>query len=283
MKGKLILLTVLIILFAGFVVVKFFILNNAQVWGQLKINSSPSASVFIDNVALGKTPYDEKQKIGDFILKLIPDGSATETATWQGKVSVYKNALTFVNRELGSTDINSAGEIFTITKMDKPSSNGPRGEISVDSDPTGAIVYLDNDEKGVAPLILEDVISGEHEVSVYMPGFFRRTQKVNVVEGYRVSADFKLAIDQSQQAQQVAPTGGKIATPGAQLNKVKVTVKDTPTGWLRVHDGPSLDASESGKVNPGDQFDLLDEKDGWFKIHFDDKDGWISSVYADKK
>ena len=30
-----------------------------------------------------------------------------------------------------------------------------------------------------------------------MPGFFRRTQKINVDPGFRVNAAFKLAIDQS--------------------------------------------------------------------------------------
>ncbi len=282
MKGKLILLTILVLLFIGFVGIKFFILNTTNLTGRIKIITSPSTSVFIDNVAVGRTPYEDKQKVGEYILKLIPEGVATETASWQGKVKIYQNALTYVNRELGSTDISSAGEIFTITKMDKPA-NGPRGEISVDSDPTGAIVYLDNDEKGIAPLILENVVAGEHEISVYMPGFFRRTQKVNVEEGYRVNALFKLAVDQSQQSQQVLPTGDKVATPGAQINKIKVVIKDTPTGWLRVREEPTLDASESGKVNTGDEFTLLDEKEGWYKINFGDKNGWISSVYSGKK
>jgi len=282
MKNKLVFLLVLLLLFVGFIVVRFFILNNQNEFGKLKIVSSPSSSVFIDNVALGKTPYENKYKVGEYILKLIPEGSATETASWQGKIKVFRNALTYVNRELGSSDITSAGEVFTISKMEKPGKNSQYGEIYVETEPAGAIVYLNNEEKGIAPLVLADVIKGEHEISVFMPGFFRRTQKINVEGGYRINAVFKLAIDQSQE-QVIKSTGEKEATAGATITKSNILIKDTPTGWLRVREEPTLNASESGKVNPGEKFPLLEEQEGWYKIKMATMEGWISSVYSEKK
>jgi len=74
------LLLILILLFAGFVVVRFFILDKQNAFGRLKIISSPTASVFINSTAVGKTPYEEKYKVGEYLLKLIPEGTATETA-----------------------------------------------------------------------------------------------------------------------------------------------------------------------------------------------------------
>ena len=118
MKKKFLLLLLLILLFAGFIGVRYFMLNNENASGRIKIVSSPSASVFIDSVAIGSTPYEGKQKVGEYMIRLIPEGDATATASWQGKVQVYKNALTCVNRELGPTDISSAGEVFTVTKME---------------------------------------------------------------------------------------------------------------------------------------------------------------------
>jgi hypothetical protein len=56
--------------------------------------------------------------------------------------------------------------------MEKAPSKVNLGEIYVETEPQGAIIYLDNDEKGVAPLILEEVVQGEHELSVFLPGFF---------------------------------------------------------------------------------------------------------------
>ncbi|MCX7881267.1 MAG: PEGA domain-containing protein [Patescibacteria group bacterium] len=292
MKKKLILLTFLIFSFLVFIIVRFFFLNNQNIYGQLKIVSSPTANVFINNLNVGQTPFHEKYKIGEYILKLIPQGTATETASWQGKIKIYKNTLTYVNRELSSSDITSAGEIFTTTKMDKPPKDGNLGEIYVETEPQGAIVYLDSNEKGIAPLILEDVPKGEHELSVFMPGFFRRTQKINVDPGYQVYSHFKLAIDQSYP--KITPPEEEKEASDSAVKKTLVTIKETGTGWLRVREEPSLFASESAKIKVGEKFELLEENEnGWYKIKFNDKkeslvegsfnEGWISSQYATKE
>lgn len=277
MKSKFIVLLVLIALFALFVAIRFFILDSQNQFGNLKVISSPTASIFIDNVNAGKTPFKDKYKIGEYMLKLIPEGAATETASWQGKIKIYKNSLTYINRELGSSDVASAGEIFTVTKMEKRPSNSNFGEIYVETEPQGAIVYLDNEEKGIAPLILGDVLKDEHEISVFLPGFLRRTQKINIDPFYRVNASFKLAIDQLQ-----APAVKKNeATPSASVKKTQVTIKETPTGWLRVREEASLNASEAAKVKPGESYELLEEREGWYKIEYEKgKIGWISSEYS---
>jgi len=288
MKAKLTLLFVFAVLFVGFVTVKFFVLDNKNETGQLKIISSPTTSVFINNLAIGKTPFYDKYKTGDYILKLIPEGTATETASWQGKINIYKNSLTYVNRELGSTDISSAGEILTVIKMEKAPKKSNQGEVYVETEPQGAIIYLDNDEKGVAPLILEEVVQGEHELSVFLPGFLRRTQKINIEAGYRVNVSFKLAIDpQAKSSSSAKATEDKPSSPSAETETTsenKITIKDTPTGWLRVREEPTINASEAARVNPGDKFDFLEEKDNWYKIEYEKGNfGWISSEYATKE
>ncbi|NTU74230.1 PEGA domain-containing protein, partial [Candidatus Roizmanbacteria bacterium] len=240
------------------------------------------SGVFIDNLPVGKTPYEAKYKAGDYMLKLIPEGEASQTATWQGKITVYKNAWTYVNRELGSSDVTSAGEIFSVTRMDKDPKDPNYGEIQVETDPNGAIVYLDNDEKGVSPLILADVMKGDHELSITMPGFFKRTQKVNVDPKYRVLTSFKLALD--EHAQKLPDQTAQTSSPSAQVKtSSSVLIKETPTGWLRVRAEPSVDASESAKVNPGEKYSLLEEKTGWYHIQLKGMDGWISSQYAEKQ
>jgi hypothetical protein len=88
MKRKLLVFLFLLILFLGFVGVRFFLLSSQDTFGKIRIVSSPSSTVFIDNVAVGKTPYEEKLKVGEFLVKLIPEATATETASWQGKVKI---------------------------------------------------------------------------------------------------------------------------------------------------------------------------------------------------
>jgi len=284
MKAKLTLLFIFIVLFIGFVAVKFFLLDKTNETGQLKIISSPVTSIFVNNVAVGKTPFYDKHKTGEYLFKLIPEGTATESASWQGKINIYKNSLTYVNRELGSSDISSAGEILTVTKMSKPPKNSNYGAIYADTEPQGAIIDLDNDEKGIAPLLLEDVTQGEHELSVFIPGFFRRTQKINVDGGYQINASFKLAIDQTQSSPQQNKEVKQATASATTTEKNTVTIKDTPTGWLRVREEPSIDASESAKVNPGEKYNLLDEQNNWYKIEYEKgKTGWISAEYVSKE
>ena len=89
-----------------------------------------------------------------------------------------------------------------------------------------------------------------------MPGFFRRTQKVNIDTGYRVNASFKLSIDQSQKKPTPKPEN-KESTPSAQTTSVSfVVIKDTPQVWLRVREDASIDASESAKVKPGERYEF---------------------------
>ena len=291
MKKKLLLLGILFLVFAGIIAFRFFVYDTQNAVGQLKIVSSPSAQVFIDNNLVGKTPYENKHKVGEYLVKLVPEGSSGEASAVQVKVMVHKSALTYVNRELGASDVETAGEVFTITKMESAPSNKDAGEISVETDPNGAIVYLDNDEKGVAPLLLADVMRGNHELSVFMPGMFRRTHKINVDAGYRVNAVLKLAVDASQQPEEQASGEADLtdeskeeSTADEKKESTKsgtITIKDTPTGFLRVREDATTSASESAQVKPGDTFEVLDTKNGWFKIEYEKgAEGWVSGSYV---
>lgn len=291
MKGKLILLSILFFGFLGYVVVRFFLMDRKNEFGQVKIVSSPEANVFLETVNIGKTPYDDKMRVGEYLIKLIPNKEATATASWQGKVVVHKNAVTYINRELGVSDIYSAGEILTIIKASTKQQAPDSGEVQVETDPVGALVYLDNDEKGVAPLLLQEVPKGAHDLSIYMPGFFRRTIKINVESDHQLKAVIKLALDAEAQKELQATSSAKVqvATPSAIIKDDEarttptIVIKETPTGWLRVRYEPTLTASEAARVNPGEKYSLLEERTGWIKIPYaEGQEGWIASQYAEK-
>lgn len=289
-KGKLILLTVLVFLFGLFLLGKFFLFNSQIELGEINIISTPRSVVYLDQNQVGTTPIQQKIKVGEYLIKLIPNKEASQSATWQGKIKVYKNAVTSVGRVLGTSDISTAGEISTVTKMESKPSRDNIGEIAVESEPQGALVFLDLDEKGVAPLILSDVPKGTHELSIYLPGFVRRTIKLNVESGYRTSTTVKLAIDQLSQ-QEATPSAGsgqaKATTNGGAstgtAKSIMIRIKETPTGWLRVRSEPSVGASESAKVNPGESYALIEEQPNWYKILFnDEQEGWVAAQYSEK-
>lgn len=288
MKKKIGIVMLLLTGFILFVFIRFALLNNQNAFGRLKVVTSPAATVFLNNVATGKVPYEDRMKAGEYLMKLIPEENATSTASWQHKIKVQNNTLTFVNVELGSTDISTGADVFDVVKLNKVLP-GDKGQMYVETEPSGAIVYLDNDEKGVAPLVLSDVGKGDHEISIFMPGFFRRTQKINIVPGYQINAYVKLAVDPNQsptfnlEGSSSSSSSATQSASSAPSGKNQIEIIDTPTGWLRVRDDATINASESGRVNPGDKFEILEEKENWYKIAFDgNKTGWISKEYTRK-
>lgn len=282
MKGKLKLIGILTIAFCIFIVVQlmFSILSKKE--GRLRVVSHPGAAVFIDNVMKGNTPFENVFKEGEYMLKIVPDGVATAAASWQKKVSVYTGSLTHVDVQLESTDIASWADVFWVTKRKMFDKNGG---IQVQTEPAGALVYIDNDEKGVSPITIDNITSDLHELSVFSPGFSKRSKKIKITPGFDLHAFIKLAIDPSQKVKYSVQDKIVEATSAAQLKEPSNTVKilDTPTGWLRVREEPTLAGSESARVNPGQRFELLEEQTGWFKIRIDgQKEGWISDQYAQK-
>ena len=284
MKKKLIYLLAIFVIFGIVITIGFFLQSRKADEGKLRILTSPTADISINNEPAGKTPYEKSLPEGEYLVRLVPnEQNASESAEWNGKVNVYSNTLTFVNRELGKDDISSSGVIFSVTKMEAKGEKGT-GEIEVTTEPDGAIVFLDNEEQGIAPLVLSDVPAGDHELSVFSPGFFRRSQKVKVQEGFRIIADYKLAIDPTHK--KVEKIEDDEATDSAELDGGKtlvVVIADTGTGWLRVREEASLDADEVAKVDTGKRFKVLEEDDDWYKIMYDgENEGWISTQYANE-
>lgn len=262
---------VILIAFGG---TKLFLSWRKAGQAGLKITSDPQASVLIDDEFQKKTPYDEKLPAGTYRLKLTPDGTDTEVASWRQEVKLSRGLVTYINRELGATDLESAGEMLTLEKIESEQS-----EISVVSTPDGATIALDGQEKGTTPLVVRDVAPGDHTLHVFAPGFNGRQVRVKTTKNYKLNVDIQLALIPGQEE----ATGSAKVEEGEKETKVKVRILDTPTGWLRVREGPSLSATEAAKVDPGKEFPFLDEEEGWFKINYEEgKEGWISSRYAEK-
>jgi uncharacterized protein YgiM (DUF1202 family) len=63
----------------------------------------------------------------------------------------------------------------------------------------------------------------------------------------------------------------------------KVTILETGTGFLRVRKGPSITEPELTRIKPGEEYEFVDEQQGWIQIKLPDGQlGWISSQYAKK-
>lgn len=269
-----IVLIVLVIIFAGY---RFFVSQTKGIGG-LKVVSNPSSNVFLNDKLVGKSPYEDKYQTGEYVLKLIPDEAATQASSWQGRININPSVLTYVNRELGASELLSSGEILTLEKISLNET-----QLAIFSQPDGVVVLLDGQEKGVTPLLIKDVSAGEHDVSVTSPGFISRTVRIQSTLGYKLSVNFQLALAGGTEGQAAGISPTPEPDQKKQLEKPYVVIKDTPTGFLRVRSGPTTSSTEAARVKPADEYPLLEEKQGWYKILYDtDREGWISGRYASK-
>lgn len=263
--------------------------------GELRVESTPVVSVFLDNKHLGRSPFKEKVTSGEYTLRLVPESATGDIAPWQGKITVGPNLLTYVNAILSESELSSAVDMLWLEK-----SVAKKPELSVVTNPDGASVVIDDVTKGVTPLTIQDLEAGEHNLTIASPGFLTRTMKVKLTSGFKLIASLKLALSTAttmaqeamgatQSASIPTPTakvGVKTSTSSATIAdpaKPFVTIKDTPTGFLRVREEPATSASEAGRVNPGQKFHIFDEKNGWYEVAYDGVNkGWISGQYAAK-
>lgn len=262
--------------------------------GELRVESVPGASVFLDNKHMGRTPFRDKVQVGQYTIKIVPESGAQQVASWQGSITVGPTLLTYVNANLSESELASAVDVLWLEKI-----SSKNVELSVTTNPDGATVLVDDQTKGVTPLSTTDMTPGDHVVTVTSPGFLNRTLKIKATAGYRVIANSKLALS----AGSATPVASASPTPtGQPVSRVTPTVapsapdpikpfviiKDTPTGFLRVRMEPTTGATEAAQVKPGEKYTILDnQKDAkgntWYQIKYDSTNaGWISGQYAEK-
>lgn len=233
-----------------------------QVKAGLKVTSMPEATVFLNGKEVGNTPYqDENLQAGDYRVKLEVDKSS-----WEGSVNLSQGTLSVVNRELAETTASSSGEVLTLN---------PGKGVVITSSPSEAQVEIDGKDYGKTPLAVSDLSSGEHTFLINHDSFLKRSIRASLPENMLLSIDVNLAISE-------VDLGG-ITTPTV-ISPQKLVVKQTPTGFLRVRNKPSLNGEEVGKVSSGDNLLLLEELSGWDRVRLDNgTEGYISSSYVQKQ
>ncbi len=243
----------------------------------LRIESTPSALVYVDNIQLGQTPLEKIFQPGEVTIKLIPTSTSLSLTSYQTKVRLTSNTYTVVKRDFGDSDLASSGEVVNL----EPQSGKTASLAVVTSSPDSASVTLDGQPQGFSPLLIPSILAGDHQIGISAPGFTTRTVSAKAVLGYKLNINVKLA---RLPPPLPSEASAKEGTPSAIL-KPYVEVKDTPTGFLRVRQEPNTSAKEVGRVKPGEKYQLLEKLSGWYQITIDldaTSSGWISAQYADK-
>jgi len=240
------------------------LLRFSDKWAEflLGVYSLPSeARVFLDEKEVGQTPYEAKDlEVKDYIIKI-----ARKEASWQGRVKLTPGTITIVNRDLATDSASSAGEILTLNKG--------KG-LTIISNPTEAAVEIDGKSYGKTP-ISASIEPGERTILISHPNYLKRSIRADLPNNFNLTISVDLSLSEADLATITTPVITQ--TP-------EVTVKQTPTGFLRVRDKGSLNGKEIAQVKPGDTLILLEEQGVWFRIRLPDgTEGFVSSSYVEKK
>jgi len=133
--------------------------------GKLVLDSTPSsAKAYLNNTYIGTTPLTVDQlKPGDCQLKLSKDGYQD----WIKKVTI----------------VVSKTNTLSISLIDKPKSAPVHGQLSIDSTPPSAQVYLNDKVKGTTPLTLDNLTPGTYRLKMTKEGYQDLKQEVQVKAG----------------------------------------------------------------------------------------------------
>jgi hypothetical protein len=260
-----------LLILSGIFFILLFVANRNSGKGALQVTSLPGSKVYLDGNLIGQTPIclcqlSQMLKTGEFTIRLDPQKQGLDP--FEQKIQIYPNVLTAVDRSFDSGG-QSQGSIVSLKSLPDNKSI----ELLIVSFPNKAQVFLDESPVGTTPLSLKNITASDHDIKLSKDGYADKIVKVKTVLGYTLEATVFMGVNVNLLEQ--APTS---------TSSVKLKIQDTPVGFLLVREEASFSSKEIGQVKPGEEYEILEETDGWFKIKLlSGQEGWISSGYAKKE
>ncbi len=279
MKKLLFILVPIFLAIIIFVVIFIFVNKNSGT-GALQVTSAPVSKVYIDGKLIGQTPICKCQandmiSSGVHSLRLVPTQGNFDP--FEEKITITSSVLTVVDRTFGP-GASSQGSIISLSQIqDKKDA-----QLLIISFPDKSQVFLDSNPSGQTPLLLQNVTPSDHDIKLTKDGYKDKTIRIRTVAGYKLEALVYLGVNLTTATASALPSATPSATQAPQAS-VSITILNTPTGFLRVRNAPSLGGAEIGQVKPGEKYQLLNEQTGWYQIKLTNGTlGWVSSQYAQK-
>lgn len=254
----------------------------------LSIESVPESMVYINGEQKGKTPIDLELRNSHVLVRLVPENLSEGLDNYETDVKLTPKVKTIVRHVFDTSASLSQTEVISFEKDGISNSSN----VAIVTIPNGARVRLDNKEQGVSPVKVSNLLSGRHKVEVSASGYRTRSFDVQAVDGYLLTAFVDLSQDDTQKTDEsiVSVLSSHTQEDDSVVEDSKyIQILDTPTGYLRVREKPSVDSEELDTVRPGEIFKVLSfsAEQGWYEIEIPSVDpsapiesGWITSRYA---
>lgn len=286
MKKKLIStgLALLGIFIIAFAVLLFIGVFKDQEAGIL-VESDPSATVFINDQEVGKTPYEVNRDSGEISLRIKPDPIEDRVLDdYETKIKLIPGIKTIVKRVFRETEEYSSGVVVSFEKL-----GGIESYVTIVSVPDNAQVLIDGKVSGYTPLRVK-VPAGDHTLVVSSDKYLEKSLPIRVYAGYKLTASVKLAKgEKTKEPEQIAVLGETAITP----NLGRIKINKTDTGFLRVRSGANTGFPEIAQVKPDEEYDILEEGEhaSWYKIKIvsttnegatNEIEGWVNAEFVTK-
>ncbi len=185
--------------------------------GTLAITTVPqNANVFIDNVFKGVTPLTlTDTPSGYHILRITLPGydDYITSATVEPSKTVLIQAV--LPKDESNTSVTTVPAATLTTAQ--PRQNG---SLAVTSVPSGATVTLDGLYEGTTPVIIPDVLPGNHEISLAYPGYAQLKQSISVGSSQTTAVNANLVVSAGPAASTgsltviTEPAGAQVSVDG---------------------------------------------------------------------
>ncbi len=259
----------------------FFLSKNAGK-GALQVTASPQSKVYLNSTLIGENPLckceqDTMLGIGEYTIRIEPLDRSLPS--FEEKITIAKSILTVVDRTFGA-GAASEGSIITL----QPLSDRNALELLIVTFPEQVKVFVDGSQSGTSPLLLKNFTASDHEIKLEKDGYKDKTLRVRTISGYKLLVTAFLGIQVGAKASPVPQLSlSPTASPSPTIVVQRITILQTPTGFLRVRAEGSVSANEIGRVYPSETYELLAEVQGWYKVKLaNGTEGWISAQYAQK-
>ena len=238
----------------------------------MEIMSFPVAKVYINGKEMGMTPFKNMNlKPGENEIKLV-----TNNREWKKKIDLQNNVSTIVDWQFGDDYDGDSGYILYLERT-----GDKKASLLINTEPDKTTISVDGQIKGMSPIRVSEVSEGDRQLTVSFPGYKGIDVFMKAINGYQLMIEAKLAKEKVD-LDQLISASSEPSSSDLNVSK-KIKIKETETGWLRVRENDNNSSKEISKVKPGESYDLLEEKTGWYKIDLGtSKSGWISSTYAEK-
>ena len=198
--------------------------------GQLQIKTIPSGSrIFIDDKEVGIAPF---------------------TATLEAgirKVRVEREGCKPLEKQVV---VESGKKQSLMMRLDvRP------GSLRIESSPSGAEVFMDNEKIGTTPFFSESVSSGNHQLRLVRAGYDDLSKVITVVPGKLEQVDFVLEKSTGSASFRIHPAGVRYLVDGKYIGRVKSAGKSVTATQMTVIEnlspGPHVLTITHPRANPG--------------------------------